>query len=143
MATVYKIIDNDPNRCIEYLIKSGLHAKNMDVFIGLEKDGYMIACSAFDSYNGASIFHHICISKGFYIPRKFWWFMSYYCFIQLGVECMIGITPSTNKDAIKLSKHYGYIEQYRLKNACIGGDLVIQTIKKDECKWLKIKVQNL
>lgn len=137
----YRIISDEPDRCREFCRGFGLNADVVETFIGIEKDGELIGCSGYDRFFKTSIQHHICLKPGFKIPRIFWWFIAYYPFVQLGVDMLIGLTPSTNKEALKLAKKYGYIEQSRIKGAVEGGDLVVQTLLKDDCKWLNMRVK--
>jgi len=134
--STYKIIDNDFDRCDKWVRDRSLYPSAVDVFIGLEKDGKLVACSGFGWFNKKSMHHHICIEEA--PSRSFWWFMAYYAFVQCGVDMLIGITPSSNEKAIKIARHYGYEEHSRIKSADPGGDLIIQVLPKDKCKWLKM-----
>lgn len=139
---VFKIIDNDDERCREFCTTQGLYADGIATFIGLDMDGKIVACSGYDYYNVTSIQQHICITPGVNVPRVFWWFIAYYPFEQLGVDMLIGVTPSTNKRALNLARRYGYVEQHRIVGGVQGGDLVIQTLMKKNCKWLNVRVNH-
>lgn len=134
-------IINDRERCRKFCDDNGLNGTVIETFIAVEKDGELVACSGYDRWHKTSIQQHIFIKKGVTVPRAFWWFIAYYPFVQLGVDMLIGITPSDNEDALRLAKKYGYVEQYRIEGAHPGGSLVIQTLHKDQCKWLNMRVK--
>lgn len=137
----YRIISDDPERCREFCKKNGLNGDVIETFIAAEKDGELIACAGYDRWHGTSIQQHIFVKKGEFIPKGFWWFIAWYPFEHLGVEMLIGITPSCNKDALNLARRYGYKELYRIAGAHHSGDLVIQTLNKKDCKWLNIRIK--
>jgi RimJ/RimL family protein N-acetyltransferase len=135
----YRIIDNDYLRCNQFVMENSLYPTAIDVYIGLERDGELIACTGFGWFNNKTMHHHICIKEN--PNRTFWWFMAYYAFIQSGIDMLIGITPSTNEKAMRIAKHYGYKEHSRIEGGCEGGDLIIQTLHKADCKWLNARVK--
>jgi hypothetical protein len=137
----YRIIENDYERCREFCSSFGLNANVIEVFIGIEKDGELIGCSGYDRFFKTSIQQHICLKPGAKIPRIFWHVIAFYPFVQCGVDMLIGMTPSTNQEALRLAKKYGYVEQSRIKGAVTGGDLVIQTLHKENCKWHNMRVK--
>jgi hypothetical protein len=141
MAAVYKIIDNDYQRCASWMAAhAGWPCSDMIVIIGLEKDGKIIAASGYNCFNGKSCQQHMVITKGEYMPRSFAWFIYYYPFVQAGIELLIGILPEDNKDIIKLAKHAGFEEKYRIDGGHPDGDLLLCTMTKANCRPLKMKV---
>jgi len=141
---IYKIIDNDFDRCKKWSLENSLYPSAIDAFIGLEKDGELIACSGFGWFSGGSMHHHISIRNGARTHPAFWWYMAHYAFVQCGVNMLIGVTPSANDKALNIAKHFGYKQILTLVGAGLnGGDLIIQTLDKNDCKWLNKKVRLL
>ncbi len=56
-----------------------------------------------------------------------------YIFGKAGRGIVYGVTPSNNAKALRLNKHAGLVELYRLKDAdSIGVDLVVQELRKED-----------
>lgn len=61
-----------------------------------------------------------------------------YAFVQAEKQLVIGVTPGDNDRALKLNRHLGFRETYRVRDAWKPGvDLVIQELRRDDCRWLK------
>jgi hypothetical protein len=52
------------------------------------------------------------------------------------VEVIYGPVESTNKKALEFDKKIGFTEHTRLKGAIPGGDLVILSMYRGQCRWL-------
>jgi len=103
-------------------------------YIGLEKDGVIVAVSGYEDYNGASIRAHLAADGR--LSREFIWYGFYYPFCELKVKKIIGLVSSKNEKALKLDKHFGYIEEAIIKDAAPDGDLHILTMTKEQCRFL-------
>lgn len=66
-----------------------------------------------------------------------------YPFNQVGVGIAIGITPCNNAPALELNRRLGFRRVLTIKDGyAIGTDLAIQELRKEECRWLEMKVPN-
>jgi RimJ/RimL family protein N-acetyltransferase len=88
----------------------------------------------YEDFNKKSVTCHIYLEKG--LNRQYLHTIFDYPFVQLGVEKVIGPVNSSNLDALKLDKHFGFEEEARIKGAYPDGDLVLLTLTKDKCKFL-------
>jgi RimJ/RimL family protein N-acetyltransferase len=60
-----------------------------------------------------------------------------YVFNQLKVHKLIGIVASDNIKALRLDKHFGYIEEAVLKGCSKNGaDMHLLTMTRDQCRVL-------
>jgi len=135
--TAYRIIDNELSRCQKWLgDKAGSVGTDMVVCIGLERNGELIAVTGYNLFNGRSCHVHFCIKKGAYPTRQYIWFVHYYAFIQAGLEMMIAFMAASNERILKLTRHLGYVEKYRLEDAHPNGDMVLCTLSAKNCKFL-------
>lgn len=91
----------------------------------------------YKDYNGASIVAAIAISGP--ISRRFLWAIFDYPFNQLRVNKLICSIEDTNRKSLSLVKKMGFVEEARLTNAHPEGDLVLVTMTKEQCKYLKGK----
>lgn len=104
-------------------------------YIGLiDENNTIIAVAGYEDYNGASVRAHIAFEGR--LTKEFIWFGFWYPFEQLKVKKIIGLVSSNNEKALKLDKHFGYIEEAIIKDAAPDGDLHILTMTREQCKIL-------
>lgn len=96
-------------------------------------DGELSAGMLVDHWNGASCAAHIAITAP--LARQFIRFCFGYLFGQLKAKKVIGLVAASNTKALKLDKHLGFIEEYRIKDGHPDGDLVILTMTPAQCRW--------
>ena len=133
----HRIIDNDLPRCQQWLAdKTGGVGTDMVVCIGLEKDGQLIAVTGYNLFNGKSCHVHFCIEKGAYPTRQYIWFVHYYAFVQAGLTMMIALMAASNERILRLARHLGYVEKYRIDDAHPEGEMILCTLTKENCKYL-------
>jgi len=101
--------------------------------IGYEKDGVLKAVIAFENYNGSSMVCHVAIDRFNMEWAMFCW---NYIFNQLKVKKLLGVVDSGNQKALKLDLHFGFVEEYVIKDAGKDGDLHILSMTKEQCKML-------
>jgi len=107
-------------------------------------DGKPVAGVVYDGYNVSSISAHIWLDAE-RVPTREWYAAIFdYPFNRLGVKKIIGQINSNNDEAIRLDKHFGFVEEGRIVDFYDGGDLVILTMEKDQCRifnskaWLSV-----
>jgi hypothetical protein len=131
-----RIVDHDPKTVGHWMHAQGAAPYREGVTcIGLEREGQLVAGAMFDGYNGASIFAHIAITGR--ITREWLWFISYYPFVQLGCQVVIGLVESSNLAAQRFDEHFGFIETGRIRQGTPDGDLIIYTLTKADCRFLR------
>lgn len=135
----YRIIDKDYERC-RYWMRQQIGASHVEeICIGLEKNGELIAATAFGWYNQVSMHQHIVVAPGERMTREFFWFMFYYPFEQVGVRMLISFNSTDNPKAARLAKHAGYRLHSKVKNGSPNGDMLLWTMTKDDCRPLRFK----
>lgn len=107
------------------------------VCIGWEKDGELVAGVGFDRYNGASICMHVAAEGRHWLTREYLWFCFWYPFEQLKVRKVLGLVPSTNAQAQRFDKHLGFAEECRITDAVPGGDLIVYSMTREQCRYLE------
>lgn len=131
-----RIIDTDPERVGTWMeIQGAAPYRHGVACIGLERDGALVAGAMYDGYNGTSIFAHIAITGR--ITSEWLWFICYYPFVQLGCNVIIGLVDEANLEARRFDEHFGFIEQIRIPHAAPGGALLIYTLTKADCRFLR------
>jgi RimJ/RimL family protein N-acetyltransferase len=108
------------------------------IAVGLEKGGELVAGVIYDHYNGASVCMHVA-SDGSrqWLNKGFLQFCFEYAFDRLKVKKVIGMVPSDNVPALQFDARLGFSEEARIKDACPGGDLILLTMTRPQCRWIK------
>ena len=102
--------------------------------VGWEKDGILIAGTAFEDFNGNNMFGHQRIDAN--PPREYWFQVANYIFNIAGVKRFTATVEADNHKAIKLNKHIGFVIEATLKDAGRNGDLLIMTLWPENCRML-------
>jgi len=60
-----------------------------------------------------------------------------------GRNLVIGVTPGDNTRALEFNRKIGFRETYRVKDGWSAGtDMVIQEMRRDECRWIPRRNHN-
>ena len=108
-------------------------------FIGQEIDGEIKAVVAFDNILDKSCEMHTAAIVPNWISRDLLWACFDYPFNILKVKVILATVASTNKEALKLDRHLGFVDKAYIEDAHIDGDLVILAMRRENCQWLDIK----
>lgn len=103
--------------------------------IGIQKDGCLVAGVLYDQFNGSSICMHVAIDGR--ISREYTRVCFDYPFNQLKVKKVLGLVDSTNEKALRFDRHLGFVQEACIKDAGKRGDLLILTMTKEQCRWIK------
>lgn len=114
---------------------------NRSTTIGLfSVDTGLMAGVIYEGFNGANIGAHIASVPGKAWPtRDFLWFIFYYPFEQLGAKRITGVVASCNKEAVDFNLRLGFELEATLKDAHPQGDLLMFVMRRENCKWLKLR----
>lgn len=78
---------------------------------------------------------HVAAEKP--VTRTYTKFCFEYAFNQLKVKKVLGLVDSTNLSALRFDSHLGFIEEARIKDAGKTGDLIILSMTRPQCRWVK------
>lgn len=108
------------------------------------ENGEPLAGVVYDAYNGVIIDAHIWIGSG-HTPSREWYVAIFdYAFNRLKVKKVVGQVNETNNSALKLDRHFGFVEEARIKDYSDAGDLIFYTMTLEQCrvlnspKWAKV-----
>lgn len=116
----------------------GLVATENIQTIGVESGGIIRGVVGFDNYNGASVQMHVAGEPG-WLTRDLLWATFDYAFRVLGVNMVIGLVPSGNREAIRFNTHLGFRTALTLEGAHPDGSLILMTMTLGECRYLNRK----
>jgi len=103
--------------------------------IGLIRDNEIVAGVIYENWNGRSIMCHIVIKKR--MTPEFVAAIFHYPFIVCGVEKIIVTIEDTNEKSVRVVKNMGFVEEGKVKDAHQFGDMLILTLSKSECRFLR------
>ena len=124
-------------------------AKILD--IGLPEDAQCIgnvlnnelrAVVVFCNFQGKSCQMHIASNASHWMTKGFLKVAFDYPFNKLKLKVIIGVVSGLNEKALKLDRHLGFEEIANIADAHKDGNLVILTMRPEQCKWLKLGVGN-
>ena len=105
--------------------------------IGLERDGELVAGVVYEGYNGHNIWMHIAIAER--ITKDSLRYAFHYPFVELGCSRVSGYVQAKNSKACSLCERLGFRREAILSGAASdGGDVIIYTMKKKECKHVAL-----
>lgn len=104
--------------------------------IGLERDGALVAGTAYEDFNGASIVIHQRNAGPGSLTREFIFACFAFPFLQLGCQLLIGFTVANNASAIRMNEHLGFERTAVLPGAHPEGDIIIYTMRREACRFL-------
>ena len=107
--------------------------------IGLESRGELIAGVQYDWNNGASCYMHVAALGRRWLDREFLWYCFYFPFVQLGCNVVIGLVGEDNLDARRFDEHLGFTLHTSIPDAHPSGALRVYTMRREDCRWLKLK----
>ena len=134
-----QMIFDQPERVGHWVAaRSGASYSTDTYAFGLEINGELVAGVMYNQlYPKASVAIHMAATKGrYWATREVIQHAFIYPFEHLQVHKLIGYVKEDNLDARQVDEHLGFILETRIKNACVGGDILVYTMTRDQCKYL-------
>lgn len=108
------------------------------VCIGQEIDGKIQAVVGYCGFSENHCYMHCASLTPRWISKDLLWACFDYPFNKLGLRVILATVSSNNEEALKLDRHLGFVDKAYIEDAHKDGDLVILTMRKEECKWLHL-----
>jgi hypothetical protein len=108
-------------------------------FIGQEVDGNLVAVIAFCGFLPNCCSMHIASVGENWMSKDLLWACFDYPFKKLEKKVILVGINAENKKAVNLNRHLGFRDEAIIKDAHENGDLLLMSMRKEHCKWLKIK----
>lgn len=93
----------------------------------------------YDGFTGGCIFMHQAGFSKHWLTGNMLWIVFDYPFNQLHVNKVAGTINSNNKELLAFNLKLGFKEEARIKDAYPDGDMLVLTMERADCRWLKIK----
>ncbi len=119
-------------RTLPYNPTSGLRG------ISHRRGGELLGVTAFDNWTENSVFLHVWSVGPKAWNRLYLQEIFRYCFEICGKGLAIAITQGDNARTIEFCRRVGFAESHRIRDGWkLGTDLVIQEMRREECRWLR------
>lgn len=105
----------------------------------LNDDGSIRGACWLENYNGASAVIHVAGEGKGWVTRAFLRTVFHYAFVVLGCKKLIGSVRSVNIDAQLFDEGLGFKRECVIEDADPCGDLIIYSLKREDCKYLRGK----
>ena len=115
----------------------------VDPVISNVKDGKLLGGVIFDGYTGAAIFMHQAGFDKHWMSRDLLWACFDYAFVQLKCNVVAGTIPSKRLDLLALNQRLGFKVTGKIEDAYPDCDLLVMTMKRGDCRWLKLKPRHI
>ena len=114
-----------------------------DVVISHSRQGELTGGMLYNNFTGASINIHIAGFDPRWGDRDLVWVGFDYPFNQLGCRKVFGQVPASNEQALEFDLKLGFKIETVIRDVFPDGDLVVVSMSKDDCRWLKLKPRNV
>jgi hypothetical protein len=115
----------------------------VDPVISHTSNGRLLGGCIYDGYTGAAIFIHQAGFDKHWMSRDMLWAAFDYPFNQLKCSKLCGTIPSTNDELLAINKRLGFIVEATIEGAYPGGDMLVLSMTREQCPWLKLKPRNI
>lgn len=98
----------------------------------------------YSGFTGSSISMHVgSDGSGAWMTPDFLWVAFHYPFVQLGCAVITAHVPSWNDQALAFDKKIGFEQLAAIEDGVPGGDLIILTMRRENCRWLRLRPRAL
>jgi hypothetical protein len=105
-------------------------------------DGQFLGGTIYTGFNGAVIWCHVAGIEGWTSPELLW--VSFdYPFMQLKVNQILATVSSKNEKMVDLIQRLGFKKIHTIKDGVVGGSLILYSMSKNQCRWLKLRSRYL
>jgi len=102
-------------------------------------EGNLMGGVIYDGFTGGCIFMHQASFSRNWLIGNMMWIVFDYPFNKLGVNKVAGTINSNNEELLDFNLRLGFKEEARIKDAYRNGDMIVLTMDRTSCRWLKIK----
>lgn len=106
-------------------------------------DGTLLGGVVFEEFTGRSVQLHLASFAPRWMNRDLLWVVFDYPFNQLKVEQVLGYITEDNAPALNFARRIGLREISRIPDVVPAGDVVVMSIRRENCPWLDLKPRGL
>lgn len=130
------LTENQTELAFWFAARASLSAPKPMRYIGCEIGGLISFVTAFENFNGASMYIHIAGDGQSRLTKDFVWACFDYAFNHCNAKMLIGPIASGNAPALRVNKHFGFEVSHVIEGAHPDGALVYTILRKENCRFL-------
>jgi RimJ/RimL family protein N-acetyltransferase len=119
----------------------GMPVEDIRCIGSTDAHGRLIGAVGYTDWMDKSVQMH-CSGVGAWLTRPFLFAAFDYAFNVAGKAVVIGLVGSANFRALGLNARLGFKVDGRIEGAHKDGALVVMSMRKEECRWIKQKVKH-
>lgn len=105
--------------------------------VAVDDEGKLLAAGVADTFSHTTCQVHMVIKNPMVLRHGWLEEIFNYVFVTCNRLAIVGMVPGDNDKALKLNKHVGYEEVYRIKEGFnVGVDYVIMEMRREQCRWI-------
>lgn len=131
--------DHPPDGDILTAQPGGFNHKVDHVIARVDSTGKLLGGVTYENYSGKSVCMHVRSFDPRWLTKDLLWVMFHYPYVQLSCNVVMGFVDAANTQAIEFEKRIGFKETARIADACPGSDLLVMTMRREDCRWLDIR----
>jgi hypothetical protein len=108
------------------------------VISNMTPEGKLLGGVIYDGYTENCIFMHQAGFHPSWMTRELLWAVFHYPFVQLGCGKVCGTIPSAKTELLEFNERLGFKVETKITDAYPDGDMLILSMARDECRWLKV-----
>ena len=112
------------------------------VCLGQVIDNELRAVVVYCNFQGKSCQIHICSVGNHWMSKELVNAIFDYPFEKMGLKVILGVISGKNEKSLKLSRKLGFKDVAKIPDAHDDGDLVILTMRPEDCRWLTLGASN-
>ena len=105
--------------------------------IGQEKDGQLIAVVGYNNFTEKLCQIHVASTDVYWLNKDLLFAIFDYPFNKVGVKVILAPICKDNHKSLNLCRKLGFEKVAEIPYAHKDGDLVIMSMKRNQCKWLQ------
>jgi RimJ/RimL family protein N-acetyltransferase len=122
----------------EWLSEAGKDKYSDDTMcIGQEKDGQLIAVVGYNNFTEKLCQIHVASTDVYWLNKDLLFAIFDYPFNKVGVKVILAPICKDNHKSLNLCRKLGFEKVAEIPYAHKDGDLVIMSMKRNQCKWLQ------
>jgi len=130
-------------KAIAAAIPRNFNPEKDPVISNVDASGKLLGGVIYDGCTGSCIFIHQAGFSKHWLSRDMLWVAFDYVFNQLKCSKVCGTIPSCNQPLLALNLKLGFKVEAVIVDGYPGADMLVLSMTRDECRWLKLKPTSL